>query len=213
MSSDGECPICFCNFPKSVIGVHASSCTGKKPNSSSFEKALKRPAPTSNHPFFATPAKQPKQQEEELEKTEQKKKPPALVHNTKVPLAEAMRPTSLSEFVGQEELCSQNGMWQALLQGSPARLPCLILWGPPGTGKTSLANVVAIKCKANSGEARFVKLSACTSGVADVKEVVKVAKNEWKMFKKRTVLFVDEIHRFNKTQQDAFLPHMEDGMF
>merc|ERR1719209_1317666 len=90
-----------------------------------------------------------------------------------------------------------------------SNLPSLILWGPPGCGKTSLANIIA---ESNKGRARFVKMSACTCGVAEVREVVKQAKNEINMFKRKTILFMDEVHRFNKVQQDSFLPHIEAGV-
>jgi putative ATPase len=121
------------------------------------------------------------------------------------PLADRMRPRTLDEFVGQEHLLGKDRFLNNLIKGD--RLPSLILWGPPGCGKTSLANVIA-----NSTGAQFVTLSAVTSGVKDVKDVVEHAKHNQQMFKNQTILFVDEIHRFNKLQQDAFLPFVESGV-
>jgi putative ATPase len=119
------------------------------------------------------------------------------------PLADRMRPKTLEEFVGQEHLL---GKGRALRQAIESdQLPSMILWGPPGSGKTTLAMIIA----ATTG-AQFLSFSAVLSGVKEIKEVVQEAQ-EWRHQKRRTVLFVDEIHRFNKAQQDAFLPHVEKG--
>ncbi len=116
------------------------------------------------------------------------------------PLAESLRPQSLAEFVGQSHLLASG---RALRQSVEAgRLHSMILWGPPGTGKTTLARLMAGSCGA-----RFQMLSAVTSGVKDVRTVVSEARDH----DGETVLFLDEVHRFNKAQQDAFLPHVEDG--
>ena len=123
------------------------------------------------------------------------------------PLSERMRPSDFSSYSGQEKSLGQNSFLQSCLNNI-SRLPSLLLWGPPGCGKTSLANIIASKAK---GFAKFVKMSAVTCGVADVKEVIQTAKTEQTMFKRRTILFLDEVHRFNKTQQDHFLPHIEAG--
>ncbi|MBR0431314.1 replication-associated recombination protein A [Candidatus Saccharibacteria bacterium] len=122
----------------------------------------------------------------------------------RVPLAERMRPTKLSEVVGQDEIIGDGKILTEIVKkGEPVNL---IFWGPPGTGKTTLARILAKEFKAD-----FVEISAVTAGKKDVEEVVARAKLNWNL-QTRTVLFVDEIHRFNKAQQDAFLPHVESGL-
>src|ERR1044071_4708697 len=120
------------------------------------------------------------------------------------PLAERMRPRSLAEFVGQNHLVGEGRILRRLLAGGGA-LPSLVLWGAPGTGKTTLARLLA----ENSG-LRFIALSAVFSGVKDLREAIQEAKTEQR-YGKRTVLFIDEIHRFNKSQQDALLHAVENG--
>lgn len=120
------------------------------------------------------------------------------------PLAEAMRPQKLSEVVGQQHILGEGKMIQRLVSaGKPFSL---IFWGPPGSGKTTLARIIAGEMKAD-----FVELSAVTAGKADVGKVVERAEQNRRLGE-QTVLFVDEIHRFNKAQQDAFLPHVESGL-
>jgi len=120
------------------------------------------------------------------------------------PLAERMRPRSLDEFVGQDHLLGGKGLLKNII--SSDKLSSMILWGPPGSGKTTIARIIA-----SMTEAHFVEFSAVTSGVADIRKVVKEATDRRQFEGKRTILFVDEIHRFNKAQQDAFLPHIEAG--
>jgi putative ATPase len=120
------------------------------------------------------------------------------------PLAARMRPRTLDEFVGQQHvLGAGSGLRAAFERG---RAPSMILWGPPGTGKTTLARLAA-----TAGDARFVQLSAVSAGVADLRRAVADAKNARMASGKRTILFIDEIHRFNKGQQDAVLPYVERG--
>ena len=122
----------------------------------------------------------------------------------RIPLAERMRPRSLSEVVGQDEIIGEGKILTEIVRKQePVNI---IFWGPPGTGKTTLARILANEFKAD-----FVEISAVTSGKKDVESVVERAKQNWNL-KQRTVLFVDEIHRFNKAQQDAFLPHVESGL-
>ncbi len=120
------------------------------------------------------------------------------------PLAERMRPTSLDEVVGQEHLLGPGKVLrEALEQG---KLFSMLFWGPPGCGKTALAQVLA-----KSTESHWVAFSAVLSGVKEIREVLRESSYQWSRHRKQTVLFVDEIHRFNKAQQDAFLPHVESG--
>lgn len=122
----------------------------------------------------------------------------------RVPLAERMRPQKLRDVLGQDEIIGEGKILTEILKkGEPVNL---IFWGPPGTGKTTLARIIAHEFKAD-----FVEISAVTAGKKDIEEVVKRARTNWNL-KVRTVLFVDEIHRFNKAQQDAFLPHVESGL-
>jgi putative ATPase len=123
--------------------------------------------------------------------------------NKQVPLAEILRPKTIEEFLGQSSVVAANSPILNLLKTN--RLFSLIFWGPPGCGKTTLARLIA----ANTG-AQFIELSAVTSGVKDIKDAVESAKSALRAGQK-TILFIDEIHRYSKTQQDALLPHLENG--
>jgi putative ATPase len=124
---------------------------------------------------------------------------------SRAPLAARLRPTSLNEVVGQDHLVGPSGPLRRLIESD--RLASIILWGPPGTGKTTLAELVASTTKR-----RFERLSAVTAGVKDIREVIEAAKRRLTIDDRGTVVFVDEIHRFNTTQQDALLHAVESGL-
>ncbi len=120
------------------------------------------------------------------------------------PLAEKMRPNRIEEFVGQEHLLGEGKPIRRSIERR--KIPSMIFWGPPGCGKTTLANLLA-----DSIDAQFAPVSAVAASLKDVRKIVERAEKEWTIYHKNTVLFVDEIHRFNKAQQDYFLPHVEKG--
>ncbi len=126
--------------------------------------------------------------------------------NTKqnAPLYERMRPQSLDDFVGQEHIVGKNSLLRRAITGD--MLGSCIFWGPPGTGKTSLAHIIT-----QTTNAKFVKLNAVSSGVADAKKVIEDARNDFRLFGKRTYLLLDECHRWNKAQSDSVLSAIEEG--
>jgi putative ATPase len=124
---------------------------------------------------------------------------------SRAPLAARLRPQTLDEVVGQRDLLAPGRPLRALIEGD--RLSSVILWGPPGTGKTTIARLIA-----GATDKAFEPMSAVNAGVKDVREVVERAKNRLGERGQGTILFLDEVHRFNKTQQDALLPHVEDGL-
>jgi putative ATPase len=122
----------------------------------------------------------------------------------RTPLALRVRPRTLDDFVGQEALVGKNAPLRSMIEGD--KLCSMMFWGPAGSGKTTLASIIA-----NMTQADFVSLSAVTAGLKDVRSVIEQAKLNRAGYNRRTILFIDEIHRFNKAQQDAFLPFVEDG--
>ncbi|KAJ2136347.1 DNA-dependent ATPase mgs1 [Coemansia sp. RSA 678] len=126
------------------------------------------------------------------------------LQNTRLPLAERLRPVSLDQFVGQKKLVGPQGILRALIESD--QIPSMIFWSSPGLGKTTLARIIARR-----SSCAFKELSAVTQNLADVKKVIDEAGNLIRLTGKRTILFLDEIHRFNKAQQDVFLPYLERG--
>lgn len=225
------CPICSKEFGASVIEAHASKCLFLNESATSESStSLRDKSPAGKlmklssskgkrTNFVATkrkssqldspPIETPHEDENTLSKPPTDNGTKKMCTKEHIPLAEKMRPTSLSGYVGQSHVLGPQSVLYKLL--CKAEIPNIILWGPPGCGKTSLANVIAHICKNNSnGKVRYIKLSAAMAGVNEVKEAVNIAANELK-FGRRTVIFMDEIHRFNKAQQDVFLPHVESG--
>lgn len=123
--------------------------------------------------------------------------------NENTPLADRVRPQNLDDFVGQENLIGHGKILRDLIEKD--RVPSLILWGPPGTGKTTLAEIIAKRTKAH-----FITFSAVTSSIKDIRKIMEEAEQN-RQFGERNIVFIDEIHRFNKAQQDAFLPFVEQG--
>ena len=122
-----------------------------------------------------------------------------------IPLAEFLRPKNVGDIIGQDHLLGDGQSLKVAI--TSGNLPSMILWGPPGVGKTTIARVIA-----NSTDAQFISISAVLSGVKEIRESVEKAKFSLEQQNKKTILFIDEVHRFNKGQQDAFLPHIESGL-
>ena len=122
-----------------------------------------------------------------------------------IPLAEFLRPKDIKDIVGQEHILGEGQSLKVAIDSG--NLPSMILWGPPGVGKTTIARVIA-----HNADAQFITFSAVLSGVKEIRESVEKAQFASEQQNKKTILFVDEVHRFNKSQQDAFLPHIESGL-
>ncbi|KAI9279767.1 DNA polymerase III, clamp loader complex, gamma/delta/delta subunit [Sporodiniella umbellata] len=152
--------------------------------------------------FQRTKTEAGKRLSEEMQPVSKKKKTSATAEA--MPLAAKVRPTQLSEFVGQEELLGPQGVLKTLIRQD--RIPSMILWGPPGCGKTTLARIIS-----KATQSRFIELSATSHGASDVRKAFEEARSHLKLSGQKTIVFIDEIHRFTKAQQDLFLPFVEQG--
>jgi putative ATPase len=117
------------------------------------------------------------------------------------PLSELVRPITMKEYIGQHSVAGENSLLLKMIENDD--LSSFILWGPPGCGKTTLANIIA-----KQTQSVFISMSAVTSGIKEVKDIMKDAEEKFNFFHQKTILFIDEIHRFNKAQQDAFLSYV-----
>eukprot|EP00928_Gymnodinium_smaydae_P089671 TRINITY_DN73599_c0_g1_i1.p1 TRINITY_DN73599_c0_g1~~TRINITY_DN73599_c0_g1_i1.p1 ORF type:complete len:559 (+),score=59.80 TRINITY_DN73599_c0_g1_i1:93-1769(+) len=236
-SADGtvSCPLCLQEVPLSDINEHIDSgCRGPKrarlassvEDSTSTQASSARPAATGNLRSFlgvpsggsrgtdVTPAPAagtvnggkgiPAEARQSPKKGEDSSSAKGSASFERRPLAERQRPTDLSYLLGQEAFGPDSPMRVLLEQD---RLPSIVLWGPPGCGKTTVASIVEKRTAS-----LFRKLSAVSAGVKDVRDVVEAAQGAWRLQKRRTILFLDECHRFNKAQQDVLLPHIESGI-
>uniref|UniRef100_A0A1Y1KPP1 AAA+ ATPase domain-containing protein n=1 Tax=Photinus pyralis TaxID=7054 RepID=A0A1Y1KPP1_PHOPY len=198
------CPICFKDFQLTELESHVNKCIFLNSSDANGNPKKKRsispPASTfpSQSSSSASPVKKQRNRSPNADK--------AMSFVT--PLAKQVQPRSLDDFFGQNHVLGKDTVLRSLL--AKREIPNMILWGPPGCGKTSLANVVQEICKENPSKFRYVGMCAANCGVKEVQAIVTAAKGDLK-FGRRTVLFMDEIHRFNKRQQDTFLLHVEKG--
>ncbi|XP_040027995.2 ATPase WRNIP1 isoform X1 [Gasterosteus aculeatus] len=191
-------------------GERNASLSTKQPAASAVNKGVKRNLSGEEEPGHEATEEVQSQHSganRQTVKASRELSPRALMTSNR-PLAESLRPSTLEEYFGQNKVVGQQTLLRSLLDSQ--EVPSLILWGPPGCGKTTLAHIIASGSK-KTGTARFVSLSATSASTSDVREVIKQAQNELRLSKRKTIMFVDEIHRFNKSQQDTFLPHVECG--
>ncbi|XP_015109772.1 ATPase WRNIP1 [Diachasma alloeum] len=235
-----ECPVCSKKFPSDEIETHVDLCLFNESDQTASTSSSKRTFPFINGEKIdvkklriqETPdtdddtkpqgsGRQQKSNESSKPKVvsmfasnlrgdrENKKKATGVRGH--VPLAERLRPVDFSDYIGQRHVVGTSTVLGQLMEKK--EVTSMILWGPPGCGKTSLANIIAKMTKTKtSSDTRFIKLSATSSGIADIRQAVATAVAEAKS-NRRTIVFMDEIHRFNKLQQDIFLPHVEAGTF
>uniref|UniRef100_A0A4W6D5Q6 WRN helicase interacting protein 1 n=1 Tax=Lates calcarifer TaxID=8187 RepID=A0A4W6D5Q6_LATCA len=214
-----QCPVCFKDFKSATINGHLDVCLLKGVTDTSLSTTTEESGPPLKKPRITAEAVPPSPAGSENQRSQtfvsngqMLNTTPGLSPRTLLtmvkPLADMLRPNTLEEYFGQSKVVGQQTLLRSLLDSQ--EIPSLILWGPPGCGKTTLAHIIASTNKKN-GTARFVPLSATSASTNEVREVIKQAQNELRLCKRKTILFIDEIHRFNKSQQDTFLPHVECG--
>lgn len=179
---------------KKVKSAREKSCSSTSIITSTSNRKTIISSPSTSSKTFQSAPTTPKQSVD----TDSNKK--VNVMSKSIPLAEKMRPDTIEDYIGQSHIMGKDAILRKILDKNET--PSMILWGPPGVGKTTLAHVIANRCK-QTQNTRFVKLSATMAGVNDIKQAVAVAKNEQK-FGRKTIMFMDEIHRFNKLQQVIF---------
>ncbi|KAI9226023.1 MAG: ATPase WRNIP1-like protein C26H5.02c [Piptocephalis tieghemiana] len=208
LPSNVHCPICKGSVPATLINDHLDSNCSRYASSDPIIPNLKRASSSdtddssgkgwkrrlSDHTTSFGPTHSSPSSSSSLGSTT----------SPLPPLAERLRPKDISEYTGQEEIMGPKGLLRRLILHDS--IPSMIFWGPPGTGKTTLARIIA-----KSTKSHFQSMSAITSGIADVKKILDNAKKIMSFTGKRTILFMDEVHRFNRTQQDVFLPFVESG--
>lgn len=205
-----RCPMCDMKTTERVVNEHLDRGCPETPSAGERKQSggsFFKPSPSVaedkkeevSEPLSSPIERKRSHENEENVKTIKKKK-----KMSNVPLAEQLRPKSLDGFVGQEDIVGPEGALRRFIDKDVC--PSIILWGPSGVGKTSLARIIAQRTKS-----RFVELSAAVHGLNDCKKIFEEAKNDQKLMNRKTILFLDEVHRFNRAQQDAFLPHVERG--
>lgn len=183
-------------FTKLTPNSKATKSDSKSENVSSTKSSQPQTPQASQEP--QTPLKRSGQGEKGDDKVKKK------VRLSNVPLAEQVRPQVLDDFIGQEDIVGEYGILRRFIERDSC--PSIILWGPSGVGKTTLARIIAA-----TTHSRFVELSAAVHGISDCKKIFEEARNDKKLLNRNTIVFMDEIHRFNRAQQDTFLPHVERG--